>query len=229
VPVTFARRGSIALLAYLVLSRRAHARELLATLIGGDSSDDQARKHLSNVLGDIRHGIGDYLRATRQAVTFDRRRPYRVDVDDFLDARTACEYDEFLAGVSLPGAPDFEAWLLTQREELRAQFIHTLRMHMDACSTSGAWEPGIRAARRLIAVEPWFEEAHQQLMLMLMQSGQRSAAILQYSTCRRVLRAELGIEPMPETTALFERLRDGVQAAPIEDTRRPVALASRVA
>jgi DNA-binding SARP family transcriptional activator len=162
-------------------------------------------------------------------VTFDRRRQYHVDIDDYLDARSAAEYDEFLAGVSLPGAPDFEAWLMTQREELRAQYMHTLRAQMDTCASSAAWEPGIRAARRLIAVEPWLEEAHHRLMLMLAQSGQRGAAIMQYNTCRRVLRSELGIEPMPETTALFERLRDGVHAPPLEDNRRPLTLTSRVA
>src|SRR3954447_9360674 len=56
-PVTFARRGSIALLAYLALSRRAYPRESLATLLAGDSSEDQARKHLSNVLVDLRQRL----------------------------------------------------------------------------------------------------------------------------------------------------------------------------
>ena len=53
-PVVFARRGSIALLAYLALSQRAYPRETLATLLAGDSSEDQARKYLSNVLVDLR-------------------------------------------------------------------------------------------------------------------------------------------------------------------------------
>ena len=53
-PILFARRGSIALLAYLALSRRAHPREALATLLAGDSSEEQARKYLSNVLVDLR-------------------------------------------------------------------------------------------------------------------------------------------------------------------------------
>ena len=47
-------------------------------------------------------------------------------------------------------------------------------------------------------------------MLMLAHSGQRQAAIAQYHTCRRVLREELGVEPMPETTALFKRMRAAI-------------------
>src|SRR5262249_49369879 len=57
--LTFTRRGSIALLAYLALSRRAHAREALATLLAGDSFEEQARKYLSNVLVDLRQQVGE--------------------------------------------------------------------------------------------------------------------------------------------------------------------------
>src|SRR5215510_733000 len=60
-PVTFARRGSTGLLAYLALSGRAHPRGSLATLLAGDTTDEQARKHLSNVLIDLRQQIGDYV------------------------------------------------------------------------------------------------------------------------------------------------------------------------
>ncbi len=44
-------------------------------------------------------------------------------------------------------------------------------------------------------------------MHMLAASGRREAAIAQYFACRQVLREELDVEPQPETTALFERLR----------------------
>jgi DNA-binding SARP family transcriptional activator len=46
-------------------------------------------------------------------------------------------------------------------------------------------------------------------MRLLAGSGQRGAALAQYETCRRVLAEELGVEPGPETTALYERIRDG--------------------
>src|SRR5215471_5564875 len=221
-PVCFARRGSIALLAYLAVSRRTHPRESLATLLAGDSSEEQARKYLSNVLVDLRQRLGPYVRATRQTVTFDRSLPYRVDVADFqshLEAALASGSeadlqlaiglyrDEFLAGLTLAGAPDFDVWLFAQREELRGQFMQALRAEVDTSLERGAWNTGIAPARRLIAEEPWLEEAHRQLMLMLARSGQRQAALAQYQTCRRVLREELGVEPMPETTALFNRLR----------------------
>ena len=44
-------------------------------------------------------------------------------------------------------------------------------------------------------------------MLALARTGQRSAALAQYARCRRVLRAEFGVEPSAETAALHERIR----------------------
>ena len=62
-------------------------------------------------------------------------------------------------------------------------------------------------ARQQLAWEPWREEAHRQLMQALALSGERSAALAQYETCRAVLQAELGIEPTAETEALAARIR----------------------
>jgi DNA-binding SARP family transcriptional activator len=223
--LTFARRGSVGLLAYLVLSRRAHAREALATLLAGDSSEDQARKYLSNVLVDLRQTLGRYVVATRQTVMFDRGLPHRVDVTEFqsrlatclsgeslteLDAAASLYRDEFLVGLTLVGAPDFEAWVHAQREELRGQFVQVLQAQVQLSLRLGAWNAGIGPARRLLAQEPWLEEGHRHLMLMLARSGQRQAAIAQYQACRRVLAEELGVEPLPATTALFNRLRAAI-------------------
>lgn len=227
--LTFTRRGSIALLAYLALSRRAHARESLATLLAGDSFEEQARKYLSNVLVDLRQQIGPYITATRQAVSFDRSRPHRLDIAEFqsrvaecqpsssladLDCALGLYRDEFLAGLTLPGTPDFEAWQLAQREELRVQYMQLLRAHVDQSMRHGAWNSGIQSARRLIAEEPWLEEAHRQLILMLGHAGQRQAAIAQYQACRSILGDELGVEPARETTVLFNRLRAAITAPP---------------
>ena len=49
-------------------------------------------------------------------------------------------------------------------------------------------------------------------MLLLARSGQRSAALAQFETCRRVLREQLGVEPARETTALYERIKRAASA-----------------
>jgi hypothetical protein len=58
-------------------------------------------------------------------------------------------------------------------------------------------------------------------MLALTYSGQRSTALAQYESCRSVLREELGVEPEPETVALYQRILKGEIAAPSESTEPP--------
>ena len=60
---------------------------------------------------------------------------------------------------------------------------------------------------RLLELEPWQEEGHRQMMLLLAVTGQRSAALAQYAACRRILLEELHVDPMPETNALLARIR----------------------
>ena len=71
-----------------------------------------------------------------------------------------------------------------------------------ATSAHWAWPGG------KLELEPWWEEAHRQLIRLLALSGRRSEALAQYVKCRRVLAEELGVEPSPETTGLYEQIRD---------------------
>jgi DNA-binding SARP family transcriptional activator len=57
-------------------------------------------------------------------------------------------------------------------------------------------------ARRCLELEPWHEEAHRALMILLARGGNRPAALAQYDICRQMLAAELALESAAETTAL---------------------------
>jgi hypothetical protein len=58
-------------------------------------------------------------------------------------------------------------------------------------------------------MDPLREAGHRQLMRLLAQSGQRSAALAQFEACRRQLADELNVEPDGETTRLAEQIRTG--------------------
>jgi DNA-binding SARP family transcriptional activator len=221
-PVILKRRGSISLLAYLALSQRPHPREVLASLLCGDVPDDEARKFLSNLLVDLHRQLREYVVTARGMVRFDSTRPHTVDVLSFcssaarcgpnssveeLEAAIACYAGEFLEGLSHNVATGIWAWESTQREEFNGLYMQLLRAHMEASVERAAWDRGIQSARRLLAHEPWQEETHRRLMVMLARSGQRQAAIAQYLACRRALHDEIGVDPSPETVALFNRVR----------------------
>jgi hypothetical protein len=73
----------------------------------------------------------------------------------------------------------------------------------------GEYARALPYAWRQVELEPWQEKAHRQLMRLLALNGQRSAALTQYETCLRALLEQLGVEPAPETTRLYEQIRDG--------------------
>ena len=112
-----------------------------------------------------------------------------------------------LEGFHVRDAPDFDEWLMWQRERLRQQALQALQTLAAYHASRREYAAGIACLRRLLALDPWREEAHTQLTLLLARSGQRSAALAQYQTCRRILAAELGVEPSAELNALYERIR----------------------
>jgi predicted ribonuclease YlaK len=67
----------------------------------------------------------------------------------------------------------------------------------------------IDGAQRLLQLDPLHEATHRQLMRLLAQAGQRSAALAQYETCRHLLTTELDVTPDEMTTALAEQIRAG--------------------
>jgi DNA-binding SARP family transcriptional activator len=220
IPVHLSRQRSLALLAYLVLSGRPHAREELAALLSVEAVGSQERKLLRNALTTLGEHLGDYLLADRQTIAFNTALPCQLDLatldtlladDASSDLATlewaVAQYDcELLDGLSLRDAPLFESWLMRTREHVRQQLAQAAHRLLEHYLGHGNIEQGIALARRLLAIEPWQEGQHRQLMRLLARNGQRAEALAQYELCRQALAAELGVEPHPETTALYERL-----------------------
>jgi non-specific serine/threonine protein kinase len=59
-------------------------------------------------------------------------------------------------------------------------------------------------------------------MQVYLQAGQHSAALKQYQICEQVLRKEMGVDPQPETYALYKQIRRGeVKPAPVVEASEP--------
>lgn len=130
-----------------------------------------------------------------------------------LKSAIALYRGSFLEGFSLGDSPAFEEWMLFTRERLARQMSSALHRLTVICEQRGEYEQAQAYARRQIELAPWDETAHQQLMRALALGGQRSAALAQYETCRRLLADELDVEPAIETTNLYEQIRDGTLKA----------------
>lgn len=249
--VEFRADSARALLAFLILDAGSpYRREVLGGLLWPEQTDPEALRNLRQALSRLRDAIGDremtlpFLTITRKSIQFNASSDYWLDVTAFqhLVAASrdhqhsrliACQpcmerlqnaaelyRGEFMAGFSFNSVL-FEEWLVIQREKLHRQameLFHTLAVHAEE---TRAYEEAQRYARRQIELEPWREEAHQQLMRALALSGQRSAALAQYDTCCQLLVTELGAEPSPQTTDLYREIWSGALDS---KTARPVAV-----
>lgn len=214
-----------ALLAYLVTdSDRPHSRETLAGLLWPDYPDRSALSNLRSALANLRQAIGDrqaqppFLLITRDTIQFNTASNYCLDLADLqnlpglnveqLEQAIAAYRGSFLEGFSLSDSAPFEEWVLVKREQINRHVLDglcRLAAHYEEC---GQYQRAIAYARQQLELEAWDEPAHRQLMRAMALNGQRSAALAQYETCRRLLAQELGVEPSRETTALYESIRD---------------------
>jgi predicted ATPase/DNA-binding SARP family transcriptional activator len=226
---------ALALLWYLITERGEHARQSLATLLWSESSDADAAASLRQALTGLRRVLPDHLLITRHTVAFNHTAPYWLDREWFeaqlgspastpsiehLQNAISLYRGEFLHGFVIRDAPAWEEWVALHRERLRLRALNALHTLAHRAASSGDYAAAIDHTTRVLDLDPWREEAHRHLMWLYVRNGQRSAALAQYQTCRRVLDQELGVEPMDETTALFERIK-AAQATPLRGVPVP--------
>jgi predicted ATPase/DNA-binding SARP family transcriptional activator len=131
---------------------------------------------------------------------------------------------DFMAGHYLDNCPDFESWLLREQEGWRQQVTQLLEWLAAIYIGRRQDEPAELYLRRWLALAPWNEEAHGYLMLLLVRTGRRSAALHQYERCRQALARELDAEPSARTTWLYQQIKNGtLEIWPKEGEPTPVA------
>lgn len=227
-----------ALLSYLAVTRQAHSRQALAGLLWSDNSEERARRNLRVELARIRPLVGDYLLIQRRTIAFDLHSNHELDVAQFeaclsrpeptlthLTQATTLYHSHFLQDFHVPGAELFNEWVFAQRERLHQHMQQALLKLAAIQTQQSAYPQGIATLQQLLKLEPWLEEAHRQLMALFAHNGQRNLALKQYDLCRQQLLDELGVDPEPATTALYQDIKAGKLArlAPISRPARPIA------
>jgi len=252
----FATEKTRALLAYLAAERdRAHSRSALAGLLWPDQPEDKARQNLRQTLLYLRQTLGKeladtLLEAERESVQFDAQHRVTVDIAQFVALDEACRQHrhrrpdaclpcirrlmqlvalyrgDFLSNLQVDDSDLYEEWALPRREWFRRRMVEALIVLTQYEERRGNYAQARRYAQRQVELEPWHEEAHRALMRLLALDGQRSAALAQYRTCRKMLARELAVEPTDETTALYEQIHaDTLQTqAPCNNLSRPATV-----
>jgi DNA-binding SARP family transcriptional activator/predicted ATPase len=234
-------RKAIALLAYLAVTGRPHGRDTLAALLWPDSDQSGARGALRRTLSSLRKALPEgSLDAARESVALLEAAGVRCDAVLFreaveaarghqhpdsgacgacinrLEKAVALHAGDFMAGFSLRDSVGFDNWQFQEAEQFRRELAEALTTLASMLEAQGKYDRAIEHANKLLALDPLNETAHRRLMALYALQGQREAAFRQYRECVRILETELGVEPLQETTHLYEEIRSGQFSA-----RRP--------
>lgn len=218
------------LLAYLAMHReQTLRRDHISTLLWSERGERAARRNLRQVLYSLRTAFaeaglsGDLLLGDGQEIQLHTDLEVWVDVADFEHAvqrgmdgaepdsqqlgRAARLYaGDFLSGFFVRDCPPFEEWLITTQERLRESALASFHTLVTACLRRGESRMGIHYARRLLAIDPLSERGHRQLMRLYALSSRRTRALAQFEELRNLLNQELGVEPLAETTELYQSI-----------------------
>jgi DNA-binding SARP family transcriptional activator len=226
-PIRVDTRKALAIVALLAVEARPYARDELAAMFWPESDDESARGAFRRTLSVLRSALGDrWLHADRATVALTATDDVRLDLAlldqaaargdrDGLEAAAALARGPFLAGFSLRDSPDFDDWRATRAVSVERRVVDVLERLTLAADAAGDLTAAADAASRLVELDPLDEPARRRLMAILARGGDRSGAIRLYRATVATLERELGVQPLAETTELYEAIREDRVGTPV--------------
>lgn len=209
-------------LSYLLVNYNiTPTRKQISFLFWADSTEEQARTNLRNILHHLRKVLPELdsiLEVDTQFIRLRSDADLSLDVRSFKTAlafaKTSKSDVEQIAhlqeavsqyrGELLPGF--YDDWILAAREECHQAYVNALfelsKLHEDARQYVDA----IQAVNRLLRVDALNESAYLQLMRLYALSDDRAGALQVFHACSTVLMRELGVEPSQDIKRLHEQL-----------------------
>lgn len=225
-PVTFPTRHCMLLLAYLALKPDlAQSRDALSALFWGEREDAQARSSLRQTLYRLRQTLdgcdcpvleADHrtVRLSSTALSCDvtsLETALRGETAGLLTALDLYRGD-LLADCGRTG-PGFDNWLREERTRLRILVGEGFRRLASMLRDQRRFAEMEIAARKLIDLDEYDEEARRLLMIACNLQGRRNAALAAYAEFAALLSDQLGVSPEPETADLFRQIQEKKPAA----------------
>lgn len=236
IPVTaWGREKAIHLFQFFVTMRRQFVhKEQIIDRLWPDMDIDRGDRDFKVALNALNKALEPH-REPREEARFTRRYglAYGLDFDHvWLDADV---FEQLVAAgnqaiVRAPHHPDeaidcyslavklyngdylperrYEDWTSAERERLQLLALNTMTALGQLLLDRAPLE-SLRLAQRVLAVDPVWEDAYRLQMRAFATQRNRPMALKSYENCVKVLDEEFGVEPLPETTKLYEQiLRD---------------------
>lgn len=203
---------------FFATRRQGWRKEQVSEALWSNASRSQANDLFHSSLYRLRRAVGSECVVFRNGLyELNPEFVRRVDVDEFereLDAADAAEGAARAA--ALERAVEwyrgdfldefYSDWCIPRREQLRARLLKALAQLAHTYAAQGERERSIEAYARLLRSDPLDEVIYCRLIELYLATGNRAAALRTYQECVTRLADELGVPPLPETVALYERL-----------------------
>jgi len=221
-------------LLFLLATSRPLTRDQLGAALWPDLPPDRLGNTLHTAIRGVRRALGDpdWVTYADGRYSFNAEREHECDVETFEQALAAARRarpaeaalpdlqraiaaygGEFLAGMAAG------EWAETRRDELGRSFESALLAAGRLQAGAGRFAPAAAAFRRAVAHEPLNETAHRELMSCWARMGETARALQHYQELVELLRAQVGVAPGAETTALYRKLAGTAQPAPSDSPR----------
>lgn len=230
-----ASRNGQSIFRYLI-SRPDHAAttETLQAVFWPDDAAPVAQRKLHTAMSALRRslksGSADEQRAEWEYIVYKQRiyalaatTSIETDVDHFLryyttgqqrsDVRIEC-YEAACRYYTGPFLVEerYADWSFLQREQLGQIYLTMCRVLATHYLQVKRYEPAIQWATILLRENQCDEDAHRLLIQIYAAQGRRSEALQYYHRCVRILHEALGVQPLPETQALYTTLQSSADA-----------------
>ena len=204
-------------------------REFLAELFWRGSSARRQRSALNSAICRVKRQLTDIegveVVCDGPAVFLSIADTVKVDVGELTEivhsislseTMSAALADKLFQALDACDAPFMDGvtsdWVLTERERLFNIQIRGMTILMHWLGQQRRYEDALDIGRRLLAADPARETAQCEVMWLYVLNGQRAQALRQFQDFRSWLKRELEIEPMPETRALYDHIRQELNA-----------------
>ncbi|HZT43605.1 MAG TPA: tetratricopeptide repeat protein [Chthonomonadaceae bacterium] len=225
------------LLALLALRHdRPVDRDWLAGTLWPESPASQALYNLRRSLSDLRRALGSegarLASPTARTICLSLT-DARTDVSLFDAAIARGDAASLEEAVSLYRGPLLEGctleWVVAERRERELAYLAALETLAAQAMAHQEVATATHYLRLVVATDPLRESAQRALLEALAADGDLAAATLAYREFRLYLHRELNAEPAPETSALFQQIRNRTQDSlqketPSESLRAPSSL-----
>jgi DNA-binding SARP family transcriptional activator len=112
---------------------------------------------------------------------------------------------ELYAGDYLPERR-YEDWTSAERERLQTLALSTMTRLADLLLERSPLE-SLRLCQRVLSIDAVWEDAYRTQMRAYLAQGNRPMALRSYQQCVETLQREFNVVPLPETQAVYERIK----------------------